>query len=55
MPYVGIIGSLFLAAYLLVVGISMLIGTAIPAWFVGILATGAGVLILFGAVSGRQP
>lgn len=55
MNHVGLIGALCLAAYLLVVGISMLIGTtAIPGWFVGILATAAGVLILVGAV-GRSP
>lgn len=45
----GTIGGLFLAAYLLVVGVSMLIGnTQIPSWFTGILATAAGVLILVG-------
>ena len=46
---IGTIGGLFLAAYLLVVGISMLIGnTQIPGWFIGLLATSAGVLILVG-------
>lgn len=46
---VAIIGGLFLAAYLIVVGVSLLIGnTTIPGWFVGILATAAGVLILVG-------
>ncbi len=55
MPYIGVIGALCLAAYLLVVGISMLIGaTAIPGWFVGLLATAAGVLILVGAVGGQR-
>jgi len=45
----GSIGCLFLAAYLLVVGISLLVGAvAIPAWFIGILAVAAGVLILIG-------
>ena len=46
---IGLIGGLFLAAYLLVVGVALLIGgTAIPAWFIGILAVAAGVLILIG-------
>lgn len=54
MNHIGMIGALFLAAYLLVVGISMLIGTAIPGWFVGLLATATGVLILVGAVK-RSP
>lgn len=45
----GNIGALFLAAYLLVIGIGALVGgTAIPAWFVAILAIAAGVLILVG-------
>ncbi len=45
----GSIGALFLAAYLLIVGIAALIGgTAIPMWFVAILAIAAGVLILVG-------
>lgn len=45
----GTIGALFLAAYLLVVGVAMLVGgTAIPAWFTAILAVAAGVLILVG-------
>jgi hypothetical protein len=45
----GLIGGLFLAAYLIVIGVTMLIGTtAIPAWFIGILAVTAGVLILVG-------
>jgi hypothetical protein len=45
----GTIGGLFLAAYLLVIGISALVGgTAIPAWFTAILAIAAGVLILVG-------
>ncbi len=48
-PGAGFFGGILLAAYLLVVGASMLIGgTAIPAWFIGILAVGAGVLILAG-------
>ncbi len=46
---VAMVGGLFLAAYLIVIGVSMLIGnTAIPSWFTGILATAAGVLILVG-------
>jgi len=45
----GTIGALFLAAYLLVIGIAALVGgTAIPAWFVAILAIAAGALILVG-------
>jgi hypothetical protein len=46
---VGIIGALFLAAYLVVVGVSLLVGgTHIPSWFTGILAVSAGVLIIVG-------
>jgi len=46
---VGMIGALFLAAYLLVIGIASIVGgTAIPAWFTAILAIAAGVLILVG-------
>lgn len=45
----GTIGGLFLAAYLIVVGVTMLLGmTAIPPWFVGILAAAAGVLLIVG-------
>jgi hypothetical protein len=45
----GTIGGLFLAAYLLVIGIGALVGgTAIPVWFTAILAVSAGVLILVG-------
>lgn len=45
----GTIGALFLAAYLLVIGIGVLVGgTAIPLWFTAVLAIGAGVLILVG-------
>ena len=45
----GSIGALFLAAYLLLIGIGALVGgTAIPPWFVAILAIAAGVLILVG-------
>ena len=48
-PKIGAVGAILLAAYLLVVGASLLIGgTAIPGWFLGILAVGAGVLILVG-------
>lgn len=48
-PKIGSIGCILLAAYLLVVGLSMLFGnSSIPAWFTGLLATGAGVLILVG-------
>lgn len=45
----GTIGCILLAAYLIVIGAVALIGTtAIPAWFVGLLAIGAGILILVG-------
>lgn len=45
----GSVGCLLLAAYLIVIGAVALIGgTAIPAWFIGLLAIGAGVLILVG-------
>jgi len=46
---IGTIGGLFLAAYLLVIGVGALVGgTAIPTWFTAILAISAGVLILVG-------
>ncbi len=46
---VATIGGLFLAGYLIIAGVALLIGgTQIPHWFVGILALGAGVLILIG-------
>jgi hypothetical protein len=46
---IGSIGGLCLAGYLIFVGISMLFGlTAIPAWFIGLVALSAGVLILIG-------
>ena len=46
---IGAIGGLFLAGFLIFTGISMLFGlTAIPAWFMGLLALAAGVLILVG-------
>lgn len=45
----GTIGGLFLAAYLLIVGISALVGgVAIPPWAIGLFATAAGVLLLIG-------
>ncbi len=45
----GSIGALFLAAYLIVIGVAALVsGSAIPGWFVAILALAAGVLILVG-------
>lgn len=45
----GFIGTLLLAAYLIVIGlVAILGGTAIPAWAVGCLAVSAGVLILVG-------
>ena len=46
---VGSIGGLCLAGYLIIVGITLLVGlTAIPAWFIGLIALSAGVLILIG-------
>lgn len=48
-PKFGTVGIILLAAYLLLVGISLLIGgTAIPGWAVGALAVSAGILILVG-------
>jgi len=45
----GTIGSLVLAAYLIIVGIMLLIGgTHIPPWFIGFVAVSAGVLIIVG-------
>ncbi len=48
---------LFLAVFLLVFGLNLLIGVAIPGWIIGILALIAGILLLaehFG-VSRRVP
>ena len=46
---IGGIGGLFLAAYLIVIGVAALVGgTQIPSWFTAILALAAGVLILVG-------
>lgn len=47
---VGAIGALFLAAYLIIVGVSLIagLGASIPGWFVGIVAAAAGILILVG-------
>lgn len=46
---VGTIGGLFLAAFLILTGVGLLMGgLAIPAWFIGILAVAAGVLITIG-------
>lgn len=44
----GTIGGLFLAGYLLLVGVTALIGIAIPAWVAALMALAAGVLILVG-------
>lgn len=44
----GSIGGLFLAGYLIFVGVSALIGIAVPAWVAAVLALCAGVLILVG-------
>jgi antibiotic biosynthesis monooxygenase (ABM) superfamily enzyme len=38
--------SLFLALFLLVFGLNMLLGLSIPIWVLGVLACVAGVLIL---------
>jgi len=46
---IGSFGGLFLAGFLIIEGISLIIGgTAIPAWFIGILAVAAGGLIVAG-------
>lgn len=47
---IGSFGGILLAVYLLILGCSALFGmTNIPPWFMpGILATGAGLLILIG-------
>lgn len=56
MPYLGLIGALTLALYLIIVGISALMGgTAIPAWFVGLLAVLAGAIIGISAIANRSP
>ncbi|HUR58869.1 MAG TPA: hypothetical protein VM029_14240 [Opitutaceae bacterium] len=39
-------GHLFLAIFLVVFGLNMLIGHAIPVWVIGLLAVIAGVLLL---------
>jgi len=38
--------QIFLAVFLLVFGLNVLIGVALPGWIIGILALIAGVLIL---------
>ncbi len=38
----------FLAAFLIIFGATLLIGLAIPGWVTGILAVGAGILLLIG-------
>jgi len=45
---IGGLGGLFLAGYLIFVGVSVLIGIAVPAWVGAALALVAGVLILIG-------
>lgn len=45
---IGAIGGLFLAGYLILVGVTALIGIAIPAWVAALAALCAGVLILVG-------
>lgn len=43
------IGGLLLAGFLAIYGVSLLIGgTAIPAWFIGLVAVAAAVCILVG-------
>ena len=45
----GTIGRFVLAGYLVIVGAAYLIGgTAIPGWFVGVLAIAAAVALLTG-------
>lgn len=44
----GTIGALCLAAYLLLVGVSALVGLAIPPWVAALFACAAGVLIIAG-------
>lgn len=39
-------GHLFLAIFLLVFGLNMLIGLSMPPWILGLLAVIAGVLLL---------
>jgi len=42
------IGMLLLAVYLILVGLTVLVGIAIPGVVLGVLALAAGVLILIG-------
>jgi len=44
----GTIGGLFLAGYLILVGVTALVGIAIPPWVASLAAICAGVLILVG-------
>lgn len=38
----------FLAAFLILFGLSLLIAITIPGWLIGLLAVAAGVLVLIG-------
>ena len=38
----------FLAGFLIIFGLTLLIGLGIPAWVTGLLAVGAGILLLVG-------
>jgi urea transporter len=40
--------QIFLALYLIIVGLSILFGLSLPSWIAGLLALIAGVLMLFG-------
>jgi len=41
-------GNYLLAAFLIIYGLGLLIGLNIPEWVLGLLSTGAGILILVG-------
>ena len=47
--------NLFLAAFLLVFGLNILIGFGLPNWITAILAVIAGILILVERANGRSP
>ncbi|MCF3651346.1 hypothetical protein [Synoicihabitans lomoniglobus] len=46
---------LFLAIFLLVFGLNILVGISLPTWIVGLLAVIAGVLFLVERFKGRTP
>lgn len=42
------IGNILLVAFLILFGATLLIAVAIPSWLIGLLAIGAGIMLLVG-------